>query len=72
MKPVDLIRRLVLNATEIGDMVYDSCAGSGTLGVAAEQTKRSSIMIERDEEYCQTIIDRMEKLFGLKAEKVRP
>ncbi len=72
MKPVDLIRRLVLNATEIGDVVYDSCAGSGTLGVAAEQTKRSSIMIERDEEYCQTIIDRMEKLFGLKAEKLKP
>lgn len=69
-KPVGLIRRFILNSTEIGDTVYDCFAGSGTLAVAAEQTKRSSILIELDREYCQTIIDRLEKLFNIKAEKI--
>jgi len=69
-KPVGLIRRLVLNSTKIGDTVYDSFAGSGTLAVACEQTKRSSILIERDEAYCQTILDRMERLFGLKPQRI--
>ncbi len=70
MKPVGLLRRLILNSTDIGDTVYDCCGGSGTTAVAAEQTKRSSILIERDEEYCRTIIDRMETIFGLRAQKI--
>ena len=69
-KPVGLIRRLVMNSTKIGDVVYDGFAGSGTLGVAAEQTKRSSILIERDEEYVGTILGRLKKLFGLEAELI--
>lgn len=70
-KPVGLIRRLILNSTEIGDTVYDCCAGSGTVAIAAEQVKRSSIVIERDEEYCQTILTRMEQLFGLKSQHIK-
>lgn len=69
-KPVGLIRRLVLNSTDIGDTIYDCFAGSGSLGIAAEQTKRKSILIERDEEYCQTIIDRFDKIFNIKAELI--
>lgn len=69
-KPISLLRRLILNSSNIHDIVWDSFAGSGSLGIAAEQTKRRSIMIERDEEYCQTIIDRFERVFGLKAERV--
>ena len=70
MKPVGLIRRLILNTTDIGDVIYDPFCGSGTAAVAAEQTKRSSITIERDEDYVQTILTRMEKSFGLKPERV--
>lgn len=69
-KPIGLLRRLILNSTDIGDIVYDCFAGSGSTGIAAEQTKRSSVLIERDEEYCQTIIERFEKIFKLKAQKV--
>ena len=69
-KPVALIRRLILNSTSLHDTVYDSFAGSGTITVAAEQTQRSSICIERDEEYCQNILLRMEKIFGIKAQKI--
>lgn len=70
-KPIGLLRRLILNSTSINDIVYDGFAGSGSTGVAAEQTQRSAILIERDEAYCQTILSRMEKLFGLKPERVK-
>jgi site-specific DNA-methyltransferase (adenine-specific) len=68
-KPLDLIRRLILNSTRIGDVVYDGFLGSGTTLLACEQTKRVCIGVELDPEYCQTIIFRFEKLTGLKAEK---
>lgn len=69
-KPLDLIRRLILNSTRIGDIVFDGFLGSGTTLLACEQTKRICIGIELDTEYCQTIIDRFQKLTGLKAEKI--
>lgn len=69
-KPLDLIRRLILNSTRIGDVVYDGFLGSGTALLACEQTKRVCIGVELDTEYCQTIIDRFQKLTGLKAEKI--
>ena len=65
-KPIELLRRLILNSTAIGDVVYDPFAGSGSTGAAAEQTKRSSILIERDEDYCRTILDRLTSLTGEK------
>lgn len=67
-KPLDLIRRLVLNSTRIGDVVYDGFLGSGTTLLTCEQTKRICVGVELDVEYCQTVIDRFEKLTGLKAE----
>ncbi len=69
-KPVGLIRRLVLNSTRIGDIVYDGFLGSGTTLLACEQTKRVCIGIELDPEYCHTIIARFEKMAGTKAKKV--
>jgi len=69
-KPIPLLRRLILNSTHIGDTVYDCFAGSGSTGMAAEQTKRITILIEGDEESCCTIIDRFAKLFGLTAEHI--
>ena len=69
-KPVGLIRRLVLNSTRIGDVVFDGFIGSGTTLLACEQTKRICIGIELDPEYVQTTISRFEKLTGSKAEKM--
>jgi len=69
-KPTGLIRRLVLNSTAIGDVVWDGYLGSGTTLLACEQTRRVCIGVEIDEEYCRTIIARFEKLTDLKAEKV--
>ena len=68
-KPIGLIRRLILNSTRIGDIVYDGFIGSGTTLLACEQTKRVCVGVEIDPEYCQTIISRFEKLTSLKAER---
>ncbi|MBT5015920.1 site-specific DNA-methyltransferase [Candidatus Peregrinibacteria bacterium] len=62
MKPVGLLRRLILNSSNIGDFVYDPFGGSGSTLIACEQTKRRCLMIEKDEKYCQVIIDRFNKL----------
>lgn len=70
MKPVPLLRRLILNSSRIGDIVYDPFGGSGSTLIAAEQTKRRCFMVEIDPEYCQTIIARYERHTGGKAEKL--
>lgn len=67
-KPLALIRRLVLNSSSIGNLVYDGFLGSGTTLLVCEQTKRVCIGIELDEEYCLTAIRRWEKLSNRKAE----
>lgn len=66
MKPMSLIRRLILNSTNIGSIFYDPFGGSGTTLLAAEQTKRKCLMIELDPHYCQIILNRFEKLTSIK------
>ena len=63
-KPLGLIRRLILNSTAIGDIVYDPFAGSGTTLIACEQTKRVCLAVEIDKNYCNTIIGRFNNLKG--------
>ncbi|KKT28771.1 MAG: hypothetical protein A3G02_02205 [Candidatus Yanofskybacteria bacterium RIFCSPLOWO2_12_FULL_44_13b] len=69
-KPIGLIRRLILNSSEIGEIVYDGFLGSGTTLLACEQTKRRCFAVEIDSEYCLTAIQRWEKLTGMKANKI--
>jgi DNA modification methylase len=69
-KPVSLIRRLILNSTALGEVVYDGFLGSGTCLLACEQTKRVCIGIEIDPEYCQTAVSRWEKLTGKTAQYI--
>lgn len=69
MKPVALLRTLLLNSTKIGDAVYDPFGGSGSTLIACEQTKRRAYLIEIDPDYCRTIITRWEKLTGKTASK---
>lgn len=69
-KPLGLVRRLILNSTNIGDVVFDGFLGSGTTLLACEQTKRRCFGLELDPEYCQTIIKRWERMTGLKAKQI--
>jgi len=68
MKPVGLLRRLILNSTKIGETVYDPFGGSGSTLIACEHTSRKCIMIEMDPKYCETIVKRWEILTKQKAE----
>ncbi len=62
MKPISLLRHLILNSTQIGDYVYDPFGGSGSTLVACEQTKRKCLMIEIDPKYCEVIVNRYQKM----------
>lgn len=67
MKPVGLLRKLILNSTKIDDYVFDGFAGSGSLLIACEQLKRKCLLVEIDKEHCITIVKRWEKLTNKKA-----
>lgn len=50
-KPVALFEYLIRTYTNPGDVVMDNCIGSGTTAIAAENTGRRWIGIERDFDY---------------------
>lgn len=61
-KPEKLIQRVLELATQPGDLVLDSFAGSGTTGAVAHKMGRRWIMIELGE-HCHThIIPRLQKV----------
>jgi len=70
MKPVSLLRRLILNSTPSGGWVYDGFGGSGSTLLAAEQTGRRCLMAEVEPKYVGVIISRWESLTGLRAEEM--
>ena len=51
-KPLELMRRPILNHTKRGELVYDPFLGSGTTMMAAEVTERVCHGIELDPRYC--------------------
>ena len=60
-KPVALLEYLIKTYTNEGETVLDFTAGSGTTGVAAINTNRNAILIEREEKYCEIIRARINK-----------
>lgn len=64
-KPVKLMERLILASSNEGHTVLDICMGSGTTGVAAANTGRKFIGIERDDKYFAIAQKRIEDaLYG--------
>jgi DNA modification methylase len=63
-KPIDLMRRPILNHTESGAYVYDPFVGSGTTLIACELTERRCIAMEIDPRYCDVVIERWQNLTG--------
>lgn len=58
-KPVDLMAYLIETYSNPGDTVLDFCMGSGTTGVACQQTGRNFIGIEQDPKYYSAAMRRL-------------
>lgn len=69
-KPISLLRRLILNSTNMGDIVWDGFGGVGSTLLAAEQTGRRCFMAELSEKYCRITMERYTKLIGVAVEEV--
>ena len=59
-KPIDLLENIIRHTTDEGDVLLDCFAGSGSLGMAAKNTNRKCILIEREEKYCAFIRSELE------------
>lgn len=59
-KPVPLFEYLILTYSNEGDVILDNCIGSGTTAIAAINTGRQFIGIERETEYCEIARQRIE------------
>ena len=63
-KPVEVMRRPIVNHTERGELVYDPFLGSGSTLVAAEDSGRICYGVEIDPVYVDVIVLRWQKLTG--------
>jgi len=61
-KPLRLLYRIILAATDEGDTVLDPFSGSGTTGIAANLLGRKYVGIEQDERFCELAIRRRQAL----------
>lgn len=58
-KPVELFEYLIKTYSNEGDLILDSCCGSGTTGIAAQNTNRNFILIEKEEKYFNVSKERL-------------
>jgi site-specific DNA-methyltransferase (adenine-specific) len=61
-KPIALFEYLIKTYTNEGDIVFDGFSGSGTTAVACIKTNRNFICIEKEKEYYDKSIKRIESV----------
>ena len=66
-KPIDLMRRPILNHTKRGELVFEPFLGSGTTLAAADVTERICYGIELDPKYVDVVVQRWQQLSGKEA-----
>lgn len=62
IKPLELIKKFIINHTDENDLILDTYSGSFTTSVASEQLNRRSIGIELEKKYCDIGIKRLNEL----------
>lgn len=67
MKPTELIGRMLLNSSRIGDIVLDPFGGSGSTLIAAEQHGRRARLVELEPRFVDVIVRRWEAFTGKSA-----
>ena len=66
-KPLELMRRPIVNHTKRGEWIYDPFLGSGTTLMAAERAGRLCCGLELDPKYVDVIIGRWQDATGKEA-----
>jgi DNA modification methylase len=61
-KPIDLIKQLIENSTDVNELVFDPFLGSGSTVVASKQLKRNYIGCEIDEQNYKITLKRIQDL----------
>jgi site-specific DNA-methyltransferase (adenine-specific) len=59
-KPIGILRRIIQASSKEGDVVLDFFAGSGTTGVAANELKRTFILVDQNPESVDVITSRLQ------------
>ncbi len=57
-KPIELLKRVILTSTNENDLILDPVAGTGTTGCVAGALNRRFVMIEKNEEYIDSMLER--------------
>ena len=63
-KPVECMRRPIINNSAAGEAIYDPFLGSGTTLIAAETTGRVCCAVDIDPRYVDVAIERWQNLTG--------
>lgn len=58
-KPIELMEYLIKTYTNVGDIVLDNTAGSGTTAIACLNTNRQFIVMEKEQKYYDMILKRV-------------
>ena len=61
IKPLPLVERHILHATQPNDIVLDTFMGSGTTAVACQETNRQFIGFEISQKWCDIANNRLQK-----------
>lgn len=61
IKPLNIIKNLIINSSNENEVVLDCFMGSGTTGVACKELNREFIGIELDEKYFNIAKERIER-----------
>lgn len=69
-KPVECMRRPILNNSAPGDAIYDPFLGSGTTLIACEMEGRICRGLELSPAYCDVIVKRWEEFTGQRANRI--
>ena len=61
-KPLNLLARIILSASDSEDLILDPFTGSSTTGIAANILKRNFIGIDTEDEYLRTSVQRRQEM----------
>jgi DNA modification methylase len=70
VKPIEILIPYIKVLTKRGDLVIETFGGSGSTLIAATKLKRRCYLMEKSPVYAEVIMNRWEKLTGLKREKL--